>query len=622
MKKRIGAAVLALSLAVSMALPLSAAGVVSQEEAAQVVGALNIMVGDENGDLQLDKTVTRAEFITMAVKASTRNDQVGEASTAPYPDVPRKHWSAGYVAAGVKMGLISGYLDGTFRPNNQITLAEGATIVLKLLGYTSGDFSGAYPTAQMALYRSLGLDEGLWARENGEVLNRRDAMYLFYNLLSTKNKNGQYHLNTLGYSLNANGEVDRVALMNEVMDGPVVAEAGWQKHLPFALSQATVTRAGKPSTPAAIQDGDVVYWNKGMRRVWVYTDRITGTVQEINPSISAPTSVTVAGHTYPLEGSQAVYALSQYGGYRVGDVVTLALGRDGGAAAVLSPNAGERSKVGMVTAVQKGSYTGSNGSTYADDTVTILATDGKSYSYQYSARYLEVGAVVQVVVNDAGELTIKRLQKQEVSISGKVNAEGTAMGKYPFAADVEIMDTYEDTALKLYPSRLAGVNLTEEKVRYYTLNAQGEIQHLILDDATGDLHHYGIMTQVQDLSMGMSIQVYYYMDFAGQETVYSSTVKRYPVEKGPFMLMGNVNDPDMIRQLKKATVDRIQGRGLVCGSITYPMTDNTLVYELRDGRYYLTYLDRVDDGGHKLTAWYDQTPGNGGCVRVLIAQEK
>ena len=58
MKKRIGASVLALSLALSLALPLSAAGVVSQEEAAQVVGALNIMVGDENGDLQLDKTVT------------------------------------------------------------------------------------------------------------------------------------------------------------------------------------------------------------------------------------------------------------------------------------------------------------------------------------------------------------------------------------------------------------------------------------------------------------------------------------------------------------------------------------------------------------------------------------
>ena len=83
----------------------------------------------------------------MAVNATGTGDQVGEASTSPYPDVPRTHWAAGYVQAGVQAGLISGYLDGTFRPSNQITLAEGATIVLKLLGYTAEDFSGAIPPA-------------------------------------------------------------------------------------------------------------------------------------------------------------------------------------------------------------------------------------------------------------------------------------------------------------------------------------------------------------------------------------------------------------------------------------------------------------------------------------------
>ena len=56
MKKRIGAALLAASLGLSLVLPISAAGVVSEGEAAEVVGALNIMVGDENGDLNLDRS--------------------------------------------------------------------------------------------------------------------------------------------------------------------------------------------------------------------------------------------------------------------------------------------------------------------------------------------------------------------------------------------------------------------------------------------------------------------------------------------------------------------------------------------------------------------------------------
>lgn len=620
MKKRIGAALLAASLGLSLVLPISAAGPVSETEAAEVISALNIMVGDENGNLNLERDVKRSEFITMAVKASTMGDQVGEASTSPYPDVPRKHWAAGFVQAGVQMDLISGYLDGTFRPDNKITLAEGATIVLKLLGYTGSDFSGAYPTAQMAMYHSLGLDEGVQAKNASDTLNRRDSMYLFYNLLSVKNKNGQYYLNTLGYSLNSVGEVDRVSLLGQVMDGPVVAQGDWRDQIPFALDNATVYRAGLPSDVASIQEGDLVYWNEGMRRVWVYTDRITGTIQALSPSAANPTSVTVAGRTYSIESASAAYALSDLGGYRLGDSVTLLLGRNGGAAAVTEPTVGEQSKVGIVTGVSKGSYSSSNGSSYTADTVTIQATDGKTYSYQWSTKYYEVGDLVQVVVASDGTVSLKRLQKAQ--ISGKISADGSKLGDYDFAENIEIMDTYEDMGLKVYPSRLAGVRLTKEMVRYYSLNPQGEIQHLILDDVTGDMHQYGMMTDVQDMSAGMNILVTYEMELGGQSMVYISQQTRYPVQKGGFVLKGEVSDPDTISQLKHASVDRVDGNTVVTGSLSYTIFDDTIIYEYRDNGYYLSNLDRVNDGNHKLTLWYDKTQSQGGCARVLVAQEK
>ncbi|MFR4335825.1 MAG: hypothetical protein ACLT3D_07800 [Lawsonibacter sp.] len=41
-----------------------------RRKVAQVITALGIMAGDAGGDLRLSRTVTRAEFITMAVKAS------------------------------------------------------------------------------------------------------------------------------------------------------------------------------------------------------------------------------------------------------------------------------------------------------------------------------------------------------------------------------------------------------------------------------------------------------------------------------------------------------------------------------------------------------------------------
>lgn len=619
--KRFTAALLAACLAFSLALPISAAGVPPQDEVAQVIGALEIMVGDENGNLNLDKTVTRAEFITMAIKASPQKDQVGQASTSPYPDVPRKHWASGYVEAGVRAGLISGYLDGTFRPSNTITLAEGATIVLKLLGYTSSDFSGAYPTAQMSLYRSLKLDQGLNAQSANDVLDRRDAMYLFYNLLSTKTTSGQYYMNLLGYSLNAAGEVDRLALLSQVMEGPVVASGNWYSQLPFDVSSAQITRAGKSAQLSDIQSTDLVYWNAGMRRLWVYTDKITGTIQAISPSAANPTSITLAGRTFSIETDAVTYALSDLeGGYGLGDTVTLLLGRGGGAAAILEPVAGADSKVGIVTALTKSSYSsGANGNSYTADTVTLLATDGGTYSYPWSTEHFEVGDLVEAVTVEDGTISLNRLTNSK--LSGRISADATMLGDYPLADDVEILDTYGDTtAITVFPSRLAGVRLQGDMVRYYTLNAQGEVDRLILKETTGDMHQYGVVSDLVDLTFGMNVLVYYTLEINGQTTLFTSQGTSYPVDKGPFVLKGSLSAPDKLYQLKSAYVDRIDGSTVISDGRSFTLFDTVQVYEYRDGEYYLSNLDRIREGSYSLTAWYDKLPSEGGCVRVLVAR--
>ena len=225
MRKKFTSALLTACLVLGLALPARAASQPQQEEAIQVVNALGIMVGDTNGNMNLSSRVTRAEFITMAVKATPGGEQIGQAATSPYPDVPRSHWASGYVEAGVAAGLVSGYTDGTFRPNREISLAEGVTIALQLLGYGPSDFSGAYPTGQLAMYHSLKLDQGVTAAGPSTLLTRQDAMYLFYNLMTANTKEGRPYLESLGYSLNAAGEIDLVALISGQMEGPVVAQA-------------------------------------------------------------------------------------------------------------------------------------------------------------------------------------------------------------------------------------------------------------------------------------------------------------------------------------------------------------------------------------------------------------
>lgn len=621
--KRTIAAALAACLTLALVLPASAAGGgASLEEATQVVSALGIMAGDQGGSFQLSRRVTRAEFITMAVKATPGGETVGLAATSPYPDVPRGHWASGYVEAGVSRGLISGFSDGTFRPDQEIKLAEGVTIALSLLGYGPNDFSGAYPTGQMAMYHSLKLDRGVTAADPAAAMTRQDAMYLFYNLLSARTKAGAPYITELGYSLNAAGEPDLLTLINGEMEGPIVAQGGnWQSALPFTPVQGKVYRDGASVSPGALREYDVVYWNAAAGTIWACSDKLSGPIQALEPSASSPTSVTVAGRTYSIETSAASYALSDLGPYHLGDSVTLLLGRSGGVASVVDASsaaaAGER--VGVVTAVSRGTYPDGRGGEYTAQTVTILATDGQQYQYQHRGTNARVGSVVRAAVSpQTGEVTLRGASS--ASVTGTVSTDGTKLGKYTFAPGASILDISDDRGIVVYPSRLAGIELTSRMVRYCGLDGQGQIEKLILSDVTGDAYQYGVLTGMETLGDGMSASYSYTFDVAGQTGAVMGTSVHFPVSGGPIRVLGDLSQPEKLLPLTSAGRGELSGGQFVSDGRHYALSQDVLVYEQRDNSYFLSTLARAERGDCTLTAWYDKPESEGGRIRVIIAR--
>ena len=617
MKQQIFAVLLALSLSAALALPAMAAPAsVPQEEAAQALSALGILSGDEQGSLNLTSQVTRAEFVTMLVRAAPGGSQIGQAATSPYPDVPRSHWASGFVEAAVSKGLVSGYSDGTFRPNKEITLAEGVSMALQLLGYGPEDFSGAYPTGQLALYHSLRLDRGVSAASAAAPLTRQDAMYLFYNLLSAPTKEGTAYISTLGYSLNSAGQVDLLALVNGEMEGPVVAQPGWQSILPFTPSK--VIRGGAAVSLSDVQDYDLLYWNASMGTLWACTQKITGPIQALEPSSSNPTSVTVAGRSYPIETSAAAYALSDLGQYGLGDSVTLLLGRTGGVAAVADVSASAGDRVGLVISVDNTSYPDGNGGTYTAQTVTMLATDGQTYQYQCQGGYKE-GSIVRASVNQNNEVSLRGLSSQ--SLTGKVSADGAKLDKYTFAEDVEILDVSGQYGVTLYPARLAGVSLTGDMVRYYSLNSLGQIDTLILNEVTGDMYEYGVLTYLEEQGEGLFKYYTYHYDVGGTSYIIPNSSTRFRVATGPIQVLGEAENPDRMYSLTATQPGEIVGSQFAAGNRKYTLAGQVVVYEKRGSQYFLSSLSRAQNGGFTLTAWYDREDSQGGRVRVIVAQE-
>ena len=626
MKQRLLSGLLAVVLLLGLA-PAALAAAPTEEDAAQVLAALDIMVGDENGDLALDRTITRAEFTKLAVAASTSRDSVGDTvAVKPYPDVPQTHWAAPYIKAAVDLGLVQGDLRGYFNPDRTITLAEGVTVVLRLLGYEDSEFTGVWPSGQMAQYRALKLNEGITLGQDGSM-TRRDAMYLFYNLLLTKNKSGTYYLNVLEPTLNlvnTAGELDRVALINSAMDGPVVAASGWQSQLPFASATAKVYRDGKTASLDAVQLQDVVYWSASMRTVWAYSDKVTGTYEAASPSITAPTSVTVAGKTYAIETTGAAYALSDLGGWQLGDTVTLLLGRSGGVAAVADSQNTDTVLYGVVTKAENTTYSDGKGGTYTARTVTVAATNGGSYRYQTDNKNLDVGDLVRV--DTSGEGSVTRLSENR--LTGKMSSDGTKLGSYTLADDVQIIDTYKErTPIKVYPQRLAGVNFSGDMVRYYVLNAQGEITHLILNDVTGDLHQYGVITKSEEVDVsipggGFVVSSSYTYDVGGKEMVFGSADTVFNAKKGPCQVrMDSDTNIERLSNLDQRKLDSVSGNIAVgTDNRQYALSETVAYYVVVNGEYQLTTLSRIQGGDYTLTGWYDKDESVGGRIRVIVAQ--
>jgi len=85
--------------------------------------------GYPDGTFQPGKSVTRAEFMTWANKA------FGYTQTAPlnFTDVSKKDWFALEVAKALAVGYISGYPDGTVKPNNSLSRQEVAVILANIL---------------------------------------------------------------------------------------------------------------------------------------------------------------------------------------------------------------------------------------------------------------------------------------------------------------------------------------------------------------------------------------------------------------------------------------------------------------------------------------------------------
>ncbi len=180
------------------------------EEPIAVLSALDIMVGDENGDYRPDDTIIRSEVAKMAVHVLGLEDAAGTAKGQQvFDDVSTDHWANGYINLAVSQGIIEGDGDGNFRPNSPITYAEAMTIMVRATGYTiPAEDKGGYPVGYMQTGMSNGLGDNVLGGASQEI-SRGNVAYL------TENALGVNLMEQTGYSSDGKYEITDKTLLKD-----------------------------------------------------------------------------------------------------------------------------------------------------------------------------------------------------------------------------------------------------------------------------------------------------------------------------------------------------------------------------------------------------------------------
>lgn len=621
--KKIVSLILCACLALALMSPAWAAP--DFDTARKAVMALGIMTGDEKGNLDLDRPVTRAEFTKMMVAASVYRDSAAEAAgVSPFKDVKYTHWAAGYIKAAVDAQWLTGYLDGTFRPDNTIAFEEAASALLKMLGYTAADLSGAYPQAQIAKFRALKMDAGLSLRQ-GQLLKRSDCVLIFYNLLGAATKSGAAYAQTLGYALDARGEIDLTKLIQAGLEGPyVVKSGGLAPIVPFDLAAATVYRNNKAASAGEVALYDVVYYHKNMKTVWAYSDRAAGTITAVSPNAVAPETVTVSGVTYPLGTSEARSKVSTSGQYAPGDTVLLLLGMNGEAVDILPGSEADGNYLGVVTRVEFSTLDLSASSSRAGYLLTVACTDGVVRQFMAPGSYFSRGDVVSVSLKRGG-VTVQK--EGPARLAGAFSLDGAKLGSYRLAEDVEILEVTDAGGWKtVSPARLAGATLSSGHVRAYQLDGKDRICRLVLADVTGDLYSYGVVTTVSastsTTQSGWVDEVTTYACLIDGVPATASVSGTYNAATGGAVFSYDASGKiSGIKNLTAVSLDSVGALTAASGNRTYTLADSLQVYIRGYSAYTATKLTAVTGGEYRLTGYCDSFPA-GGQIRVIVAEPK
>ncbi|WP_421657650.1 S-layer homology domain-containing protein [Leptothermofonsia sp. ETS-13] len=124
--------------------------------------------GFEDGTFRPEAQLTRAQYAAILAKAF---DLPARQPAANFSDVPSSFWAYGAIQKAAQMGFLSGFPDGTFRPNQNLTRVQAMVSLVNGLGLTGGVLDALSFYRDRAQIPSYATDEIATATQRRMIVN-------------------------------------------------------------------------------------------------------------------------------------------------------------------------------------------------------------------------------------------------------------------------------------------------------------------------------------------------------------------------------------------------------------------------------------------------------------------
>ena len=528
MKKRILTWLLAVGMLASLlTVPAGAANATRFSDVAdnytataiETLRLMGVLDGYSDGTFRPNAALTRAQFCKMAVYAMDGSSELGRYSTVTiFPDVKPSFWASSYINMAAKKGIIAGFADGKFKPNQTVTAGQAVTILMRGLGYKDENMGGVWPQGYMAEAKTCGLLKSTGITSAYSALTRGQAAKLFLNLFEAKRGTGEGAVVLFSFTpekeevyltnldagkgtLTAGGKpytmahpVTSTSLIGSkgkvVLNGdgdiltflPVTGGSGISNAAVIigangsALgldsltggSGYTIYKNGSPASAADLKKYDVATYSAATNSVVVCDTKVSVYYEDCTPSPSNPTTITVLGTELNVLPT-AVESLSQF---KPGQQMILLLTADGQVAGAVTPNtSGARSNA---LAVVDGS-----GNPQLICGNTLLKINGSGSGYENS--------VVSVTSIKSGGKAALSLRAVSGKVSGDLDVQAGTLGGKKLAANAMIFDGGKQVAL----AELSKSGVRASQISYARTNWAGEVDLIVLNNSQSDRKIYG-----------------------------------------------------------------------------------------------------------------------------------